>query len=313
MSICLRDYLLRVQGAAATPTTIQFAATPVTFVDLALGGRRASPVTTPQTQRLFSLHLASACTARIETYTAPGSTGPANDTYVVLYDRNFRVLALGDDPVTYFTPGRLEVPLPAGTYYVGAQFFYDDVGTFDIEADCSLPFPSVPVATSGPNSVTCPGSGGIGLLALDACTAESVTILATGPLNAGERWYWTVMDETGLCTGIGGYDTIKRSPVPQWGDAVRGAPACRRDATTRWSVGRSGRRSRRRSRSTRRCSVRAARWWAAAGRGTSVCWSGRSPARRRSRSPSTASAARPASTSAGCSPTASRSTRQPDR
>lgn len=224
------DYQLRVQGTAGTPTTIQFTATPVTFVDLALGGRHPIAVTTPHTQRLFTLQLANACTARIDTYTAPGSTGSANDTYVVLYDRNFRVLTLGDDPVNYLTPGRLEVPLPAGTYYVGAQYFYDVLGTFDIEADCSLPFPSVPIATTGANTVTCPGNGGIGLLALDACTPQSVTILATSTLNAAESWYWTVMDETGLCTGIGGYDTIKTSPAPQWGNAVR---------STRVSTGRN--------------------------------------------------------------------------
>ena len=224
------DYLLRVRGVAGTPTTIQFASTPVALVDLAPGGRHAIPVTTPQAHRLFLLNLVSACTARIETYTAPGSAGVANDTYVVLYDRNFRVLTLGDDSPTYLTPGRLEVPLPAGTYYVGAQYFYDQVGTFDIEADCSMAFPSVAVATSGPNSVTCPGSGGIGMLALDACTPQSVTILATSTLAATERWYWTLMDENGLCTGIGGYDTIKQSPVPQWGNAVR---------STRVSAGRN--------------------------------------------------------------------------
>lgn len=224
------DYLLRVQGAAGTPTTIQFASSPVSFLDLAQGGRHPVPVTVAQEQRLFRLDLVSACTARVETYTAPGSSGSANDTYLVLYDRNFRVLTLGDDPVNYLTPGRLEVPLPAGTYYVGAQFFYDIVGTFDIEADCSLPFPSVPMATTGPNTLACPGSGGVGMLALDACTPQSVTILATSTLNAAERWYWTVMDENGLCTGIGGYDTIKRSPTPQWGNAVR---------STRVSTGRN--------------------------------------------------------------------------
>lgn len=67
------------------------------------------------------------------------------------------------------------------------------------------------------------------MLALEACTPQSVTILATSTLNAAEGWYWTVMDETGLCT-VSGYDTVAATPAPQWGNAVR---------STRVSAGRN--------------------------------------------------------------------------
>ncbi|MFO1076911.1 MAG: hypothetical protein U1E73_04205 [Planctomycetota bacterium] len=225
------NYLVRILHSAVAPCTITLTATAQPLHDLFLGNLEPVSIQVGGALRLFRLDLPAPCTPRIETY--PQSSA-LTDTVLILYDRNLRVLAAGDDPVVSNYPARLEVPLPAGNYYVGALLFSQTaVGAFDVDADCSLPFPPLATGAYGANVVASPGSGVVGALAFDVCTPTSVTFTGTTTMSVpglGIGSWWTIMDDSGLCTGVNGFDGYMNFPSPQGGGGVR---------STRLPVGRS--------------------------------------------------------------------------
>ena len=223
-------YFVRVLHTVATPCSISLTTTPTPLTDLYPGTREPVSIQTGGAMRLFRLDVPVPCLARIQTYSLPGGQ---TDTELLLYDRNLRVLAAGDDPIYWGTEARLEVPLPAGSYYVGAFLFWPTwVGSFEIDVDCSAPFPSLPVAGYGTTVVASPGNGVVGAFAFDVCTPTSVTLTATTTTLSPNQIIdscWTVIDDTGVCTGINGYDFWVNVPNGQWGSGVR----CTRPAAGR--------------------------------------------------------------------------------
>jgi hypothetical protein len=120
---------------------------------------------------------------------APTGSPALNDAILELYDADLGELCEDDDNGTSFQP-RLDLPLPAGLYYLVVRGYNDRVGSYDLNTTCNQSPSWTSLAATSNQVMVPPGSTG----------AYRLELLTTSPVQltlADQSAQLSVMDGTG--------------------------------------------------------------------------------------------------------------------
>ncbi len=160
------------------------------------GGAASGACIDDRSLELFGLSVATPSTIDLSTG-ASGAT-PMTDAILTVYDSNLNMILWNDDTIGLHS--RMNIPLPAGQYYVGVEAFSAaSAGTFNLNAICT---PSVTVnparfgVTTGGNVAT---PGDVVAHSFQAGTPIPVEVLADTSLTTLGDPMLAILDANGNC------------------------------------------------------------------------------------------------------------------
>jgi V8-like Glu-specific endopeptidase len=153
---------------------------------LGVGGTKSGDLEVASDQDWFRIVLTAGIAYQFDLKGSPTNSGTLSDPYLRLLNSSGSEITFDDDSGDGWNALLAYTPTTSGTYYLSAQAYQSDTGTYQISATALTPF------TSGSDNVTLPTTGGpwYALGGADQVTGSSVSdIVYGGPgidtLNGG--------------------------------------------------------------------------------------------------------------------------------